>query len=151
MIVTHVDGPSSLGASLGTRLAVNEPESWSGYHGLKAHVEDAFAGDWFVDQQVTGSHRASVHALANRTCDVAAIDVTIWNHVATTEPAAVADLRLIDRTSDWPAPPISLRPNLDIGRRADLETALCAVGPGDIASLDRIVPTDSRLYQAKAI
>ena len=151
VIVTHAAGPSSLAASLGTRLAVNEPESWSGHHGLKAHVAAAFPSDWFTDEQTTGSHRASIEAVADRTCDVAAVDVTVWNHVAATEPTAVADLRIIDRTADWPAPPISLSSNLDAGHRAELESALHAIGPGNIASLDRIVPTDSRPYEAMHI
>ena len=147
VIVTHAAGPPSLGASLRNRLAVNEPESWSGYQGLKSHVEANFPGEWFADQRTTGSHRASIEALAERSCDVASIDVTVWNHLLATEPAAVAGLRIIDRTADWPVPPISLHPNLDAGQRADVKAALCAVGPGDIASLDRIVPTDARPYQ----
>ena len=36
VIVTRADGPSSLRGALDTRLAVNEVESWSGFHGLKA-------------------------------------------------------------------------------------------------------------------
>lgn len=44
VIVTHAAGPPSMGAALETRLAVNELESWSGYLGLTAHVEQAFPG-----------------------------------------------------------------------------------------------------------
>ena len=151
VIIAHADGPPSLAASLGTRLAVNEPGSWSGHHGLKAHVAGAFPGEWFTDDQTTGAHRASIAAVVNRTCDVAAIDVTVWNHIAATEPTAVADLRIIDRTIDWPAPPISLDSNLDPDQRAAIESALRAIGPGVIASLDGIVATDSRPYETMSI
>ena len=143
--------PQSLADALATRLATNEPESWSGHHGLRAHVTAAFPGEWFADEQYTGSHRRSIEAVAERTCDVAAIDVTVWNYLAGTNPAAVADLRVIDRTIDWPAPPISLRSGLDPGLRAKIEPVLHTVKPGDIASLDCIVPTGPRPYQAMKI
>ena len=147
VIVTRVDGPSSLLAALDTRLAVNEIESWSGFLGLKAHVERSFPGTWFREQAVTGSHRASVHAVAHQTCDVAAIDITVWEHVVATEPEAATNLRIIDRTVDWPAPPFSLGSHLDLERRNSLRAALIVIGPSDMPSLDGIVPADSDLYQ----
>ena len=147
VIVSREDGPSSLPAALDTRLAVNEIESWSGFLGLKAHVERSFPGAWFSDQAVTGSHRASIEALANGTCDVASIDVTVWEHAVAEQPVEVADLRVIDRTVDWPAPPFSLGTHLDLGRRKSLRAALLAIGPSDIASLDGVVPVDSGVYQ----
>ena len=130
-----------------TRLAVNEIESWSGFLGLKAHVERSFPGTWFREQAVTGSHRASVHAVAHQTCDVAAIDITVWEHIVATEPEAATNLRIIDRTVDWPAPPFSLGSHLDLERRNSLRAALIVIGPSDMPSLDGIVPADSDLYQ----
>ena len=146
VIVTHETGPPSLAAALETRLAVNELESWSGFLGLKAHVERSFPGRWFADQTVTGSHRASLGALANRTCDVASIDVTVWDHALADRPEELAGLRVIDRTDDWPAPPFSLSSRLESGTRDSLNEALHALGPADIASLDGVVPAGLDLY-----
>lgn len=146
-IVTRADGPASLRAALDTRLAVNEFESWSGFHGLKAHVERSFPGAWFADEMVTGSHRASIQAVADQACDVAAIDVTIWEHVVATEPEAAANLRVIGRTVDWPAPPFSLGTHLEFERRDIVTAALLAVGPSNIPSLDGITPANSDLYR----
>ena len=126
MIVTHESGPQSLGAALETRLAVNEVESWSGFLGLKAHVERSFPGRWFADQTVTGSHRASLGALVDRTCDVASVDVTVWEHALAERPEELAELRVIDRTVDWPAPPFSLGSQLRPRVRKSLRTALLA-------------------------
>ena len=147
VIVTHVAGPASLQASLGTRLAISELESWSSYLGLKSHIENTLPGSWFADQRVTGSHRASIGAVAERSCDVASIDITVWNHVVATEPGVVADLRAIGRTPDWPAPPLTMRANLDPGRRDSLRAALHAIGPSDIPSLDGVVPAGFDIYE----
>ncbi len=147
VIITRVDGPSSLHVALETRLAVNELESWSGFLGLKAHVERSFPGAWFADQAVTGSHRASIQAVADQVCDVAAIDVTIWEHLLATEPAAATDLRVVDRTVDWPAPPFSIASHLDPTVRECLTAALTAVGPADVPLLDGVAPADCDIYR----
>ena len=148
VVITRADGPPSLRAALDTRLAVNEFESWSGFHGLKAHVERSFPGTWFADEMVTGSHRASIQAVADQACDVAAIDVTIWEHVAATEPEAAVSLRVVDRTADWPAPPFSLAAHLELEWRDIIIAALLAIGPTDIPSLDGIAPANSDLYRS---
>jgi len=146
VIVTHETGPPSLAAALDTRLAANELESWSGFLGLQAHVERSFPGRWFADQTVTGSHRASLAAVADRACDVASIDVTVWDHALAERPEELAELRVIDRTVDWPAPPLSLSSKLEPGPRNSLREALHALGPADIASLDGVVPAEVDLY-----
>lgn len=147
VIVTHTTGPPSLGAALETRLAVNEVESWSGFLGLEAHVERLFPGRWFADQTVTGSHRASLGTLVDRACDVASVDVTVWEHALVERPEEVAELRVIDRTNDWPAPPFSLNSKLETGTRDSLRKALHALGPADIASLDGVVPAGLDFYR----
>ncbi|MYC85203.1 MAG: PhnD/SsuA/transferrin family substrate-binding protein [Acidimicrobiia bacterium] len=147
VIVTHASGPPSLAAALDTRLAVNEVESWSGFLGLRAHVERSFPGRWFADQTVTGSHRASLGALVERACDVASVDVTVWDDAWAERPEEVAELRVIDRTVDWPAPPFSLNSKLETGTRRSFTEALHAIGPAEIASLDGVVPTGLDLYQ----
>lgn len=147
VILTHTSGPPSLGAALETRLAVNEVESWSGYVGLKDHVERSFPGRWFPDQTVTGSHRASLRALVNRTCEVASVDVTVWEHTLIEKPEEVEELRVINRTADWPAPPFSLSSRLETGTRDSLREALHALGPTDIAALEGVAPAGFDLYR----
>ena len=78
---------------------------------------------------------------------MAAIDVTVWEHVVATEPAAATNLRVIDRTADWPAPPVSFGPRLERERRHRMKAALLAVGPSDIPFLDGVVAADSDLYR----
>lgn len=147
VIVTRGDGPPSLRAALDATLAVNELESWSGYLGLQAHVERSFPGRWFADHTVTGSHRASLEALVDRTCDVASVDVTVWEHALVEMPEEVAELRVIDRTVDWPAPPFSLGSQLHPEVRRSLTTALLAAGPSDVPLLDGVLPANSEVYR----
>ncbi len=151
VIVTRPNGPSSLHAALETNLAVNELESWSGFLGLRAHVDRSFRDAWFMSETITGSHRASIQAVADRACDVAAIDITIWEHLLATEPGAAANLRVIDRTVDWPAPPFSLGSHLDPAVRETLTTALLAIGPSDIPFLVGIASADADLYRDMAL
>ena len=148
VIVARADGPSSLSAALATRLAVNEVESWSGFLGLKAHVERSFPGAWFADQRVTGSHRASLDALVDRTCDVTSVDITVWEHAEAERPEGIAGLRVIDRTSDWPSPPFSLGSHLDSARRNRLGEALLSIGSSDIPALGGLVPAGLEPYGA---
>ncbi len=147
VMVTRPNGPSSLRAALETRVAVNELESWSGFLGLRAHVDQSFPDAWFATQTITGSHRASIQAVADRACDVAAIDITIWEYLLATEPEAAANLRVIDRTVGWPAPPFSLGSHLDPAVRETLTTALLATGSSDIPSLAGMARADSDLYR----
>lgn len=134
VIIARRDGVGSVEAASAGSIGINEPESWSGHHGLRRDLGDA----WFATGVATGSHRGSIDAVAARHCDVAGIDVTVWDHVAATDPGAVADLRVIGRTSDWPAPPFLVLP-----RAGELRDALVAARP---AGLDRIVAADASRY-----
>lgn len=96
---------------------------------------------------MTGSHRASLGALVDRACDVASVDVTVWKHTLLERPEAVSELRVIDRTADWPAPPFSLSTRLETGTHNRLREALHSLGPADIASLDGVVPAGLDSYQ----
>lgn len=135
VFVARTDGPATIDEALGSTIGVNEPESWSGHHGLRRHLGDR----WFADELATGSHRGSIAAVAAGDCAVAGIDVTIWRHVCATEPEAVADLRVIDQTSDWPAPPFLVR--------RGAESLASAIIEATVDGLHRIVPASAESYR----
>ena len=54
----------------------------------------------------TGSHRASLCAVARSSADVAAIDAVCWALAADFEPEAVAELRVLTATPLRPALPL---------------------------------------------
>ncbi len=71
------------------RLAFNEHRSLSGYLSLKRDLQAAGRGlDMFRELVETGSHRASVIAVAHGDADIAAIDCKSWMIAQRYEPAA---------------------------------------------------------------
>ncbi len=139
VLLARPGGPASLAAAAGARLAVNEAESWSGHHALLAHLAGlGLSIDQFSTVEWTGSHRASVAAVAEGRADMAAIDHTVWEHLGRS-----VELVVIDRTRDWPAPPFTLRR----GASSAARDRLLAIGPGDVAGLDGIEPVDIGHYQ----
>ena len=127
----------------GTTLAINEPESWSGHHALRAHlVSLGLRRPIFERIVVSGSHEASIDALLDGVADCAAIDGTIWA-ARVARDARTAALRVIDRTEEWPAPPISLVGGLDAQlAEATREALLGAAAPG----LAAIAPASNADY-----
>lgn len=103
----------------GLRFAVNTRDSLSGYVALAAALREAgvdLAGIAWVD---TGSHRASVRAVADGQADVAAIDAVCWAFAEKFEGEAVRRLSVLCRTPLRPGLPL-----ITAGSRSDGELAL---------------------------
>lgn len=96
------------------RLACNALGSQSGYACLKA-----LSGWSPPEPLVTGSHRASVMAVAEGRADYAAIDAASWELALAHEPAAL-ELRVVTTTPPTPAPVLIAHTGADIAayRRA---------------------------------
>jgi ABC-type phosphate/phosphonate transport system substrate-binding protein len=139
VIVARTDGPDSLDAALEQRVAINEHASWSGHRALRHHVGDR----WFRRELVSGSHNASIEAVASGAAECAAIDSSIWTDALLRDDSLAAGLRVIDQTIDWPAPPIMLRRSLAPQTRDDLTRALL-----DAADLPGVVSLESATSSA---
>jgi ABC-type phosphate/phosphonate transport system substrate-binding protein len=134
---------SATNALGGSTLAINEPESWSGHHALRAHlVRLGLRQPIFRRIVVTGSHGASIDALLDGSADCAAIDETVWNARVGSDPRT-ATLRVIDRTEPWPAPPLSLVHGLDPRLAASVQHALLDV---TVPGLEAIAPASDADY-----
>lgn len=81
------EGPSLPAEMMGLRAAVNGPDSLSG---CIAPGQDMGLPDLAADALVTGSHRASIRAVADGSADFAAIDCRSWALAKEHEPAARA-------------------------------------------------------------
>lgn len=116
-IVVRNDSPvREWGDLRGARLAVNSRDSQSGYNALIGLVRDRHGGGAFFSEEVeTGSHRASIRAVAAGTADLAAIDAVTWclalDHERAsnglrvlTSTAVVPGLPLITAFNQWKAP-----------------------------------------------
>lgn len=122
------------------RLAVNELGSWSGYRGYSAWLDELGESiDSYRTVVLTGSHRNSTSAVLEGVADVAAVDHTVWDHLVSTG-SSVGGLRVLASTTDWPAPPFSVRPEF----ARELRDALVGLS---VAGLDRIEPTTAAAYE----
>lgn len=120
VIVARADtGMSSLADAVaaGSRLVANEAESWSGYHGLIHELRRRGLGTDLAQRvSFTGAHSHSVAAVAESPGDeptIAAIDHTVWNHLVAAGDPSAGRVVVIDRTDEWPAPPFSIRRDLE--------------------------------------
>lgn len=125
----------------GARLAINAPDSYSGCVSIRNAVAlalptTALSSDstrnifFHPDVVTTGSHRASVAAVASGAADVASIDCTTWAILARHCSAEVAACEVIGATAAAPAPPFVVSKNfaarcprgVEVLRRAITET-----------------------------
>jgi ABC-type phosphate/phosphonate transport system substrate-binding protein len=106
MIVVRADEPGERLADVrGKRFAYNATDSLSGYlvlgEAAKVAGVDAGLREWIE----TGSHRASIRAVAEGKADVAAIDAVCWALALRHEPEASSRLKVIARTPFRPGLP----------------------------------------------
>ena len=128
-------------------LAINQPDSWSGHHALRAHLHRiGLPQAGFGRIVVTGSHEASIDALIDGTADIAAIDDTVWSARISRDPRAAA-LCVIDRTDTWPAPPFSLTDVTDTGLGAAIRDALPGVAVPGLAAIERASDEDYAVFR----
>lgn len=90
----------------GASFAVNDMNSNTGMNLPRYEFAKFAEGKPFFDEVlVTGSHRASMKAVASGLADAAAIDCVTFGLHAVYDPAALADLRILVSTSVSPAIP----------------------------------------------
>jgi len=103
ILVRDDDPATTLAAFAGRRVAINAPLSNTGANLLRAAVANIAApDDFFGSTIVTGSHRASIDAVASGRADIAAIDAVTAAVIARDDPAALHGLRDLARTPRAP-------------------------------------------------
>jgi ABC-type phosphate/phosphonate transport system substrate-binding protein len=124
-----VPAPEGAGAMLpdtlgGLRPAINAPHSLSGAIALSEDLSDPGLA---ARALVTGSHRASVRAVADGLADFAAIDCRSWAMALDHEPAA-RTLTVVGWTARRVGLPFITNRRTPPAMRARLADALCALG-----------------------
>ena len=106
LIVRRTDPAASIAALRGRRAAINGWDSQSGFSALRATVAPFTGGcQFFGEVTVSGSHRASLRAVADGDADVAAVDAVCWALAQRHEPAAFAGLRVLAQSPAAPSLP----------------------------------------------
>jgi ABC-type phosphate/phosphonate transport system substrate-binding protein len=117
-------GPALAAALADLRPAINAPHSLSGTIALS---EDLGEPDLVARALVTGSHRASIRAVAGGSADFAAIDCRSWAMALDHEPAALT-LAVVAWTASRTGLPFITSRRTPPELRARLADALCALG-----------------------
>lgn len=130
----------------GARLVINESESWSGNHALAVHLAaEGKAVRHFRSVFESGSHSASLLAILQDEADCTALDSSVWSLL----PKEMKDrLRVVERTRDWPAPPVSVTRRLDDGERRGAVQTLMATGSD--RAVERFSPIGRSAYDEMA-
>lgn len=129
VIVARADDTREPGALLGERVALNEPNSQSGW--------GALAG-WAASQnltlsgrfRVTGAHRTSAQDVAQNRADIAAIDAVSWRLTLRHDGETAAALRVVAETKPTPSPPLITAKRFDAAQVASAVEA--ALGPSSV-------------------
>ncbi len=106
LVARSDDAGDSLAAFRGHRFAVNSRDSLSGFIALRSAMQAEALAENEVSWIETGAHRESIRAVADGRADLAAIDAVCWALAGRHEAAAVAKLRIINRTPLRPGLPL---------------------------------------------
>jgi phosphonate transport system substrate-binding protein len=114
----------------GRRLAVNEPESHSGYNVVLAELAArGIPPGGFADVVATGSHAGSLDAVRGDAADVAAVDSHLLEALRADDGALDRELEVIERLGPSPSQPLAAGPGLDASQRQAISSALAAQLP----------------------
>jgi ABC-type phosphate/phosphonate transport system substrate-binding protein len=125
-LVTHVDAPfAALESFRGSTVAFNQIDSNSGFNALRQVIAPlARGGRFFGSSLQTGSHIASLHAVAERRADLAAIDCVTMAFVRDEQPALAHAVKQIGWTQASPGLPLIASKAVPADRIAALRSAL---------------------------
>ncbi|MGC8469447.1 MAG: phosphate/phosphite/phosphonate ABC transporter substrate-binding protein [Acetobacteraceae bacterium] len=126
VIVIREDDPARVIADFrGRRAAINGRDSNSGMNLLRALVAPiAGAGRFFAAVRVTGSHLASIAAVASGEADVAGIDCVTYGLVSRHHPARLGGLRVLATSPPCPGLPLITAASRSAAERAAMLAAL---------------------------
>lgn len=120
IVVRSTSAATRLADLRGATFAANSDDSQSGYHAFRVAIRALAANGRFVAQTVmTGSHAASLDAVADGTADAAAIDCVSLALARRNVLPALAKVRVLDWT-----PPTPGLPFITAGTRSDREVEI---------------------------
>lgn len=121
------DGRSSLPDFAGATAAINYVGSHSGWVALAHSLARAGLSEGCLEVGLlTGSHRASLHAVARGVADLAAIDCVTFALLARVEPSLIAKVRVVGESEPAPALPYITAAGQADATRQRLTSALLA-------------------------
>jgi len=125
-VVVRRDHPATDFTGLrGSRLAINEPGSWSGYHALRYQLARLCESPgFFSGVVVSGGHQQSLEWVLRGRAETAAIDSTVMDALIRENHALVHRLRVLSSIGPAPMPPWVVQRRLAPELRRDLRGLL---------------------------
>jgi len=111
VVIARADDPARNVAEFGSRrVAFNSPDSQSGYNSFRTLIAPlSRTGPFFSEVVATGSHAASMRAVANDIADIAAIDCVSYAQICAAEPDLCRSLKVVGMTASAPGLPLITR------------------------------------------
>ena len=145
-VIVRADDPArSLADLAGTRFALNEDASWSGYGApLHAFAEAGLGAP--ARTILTGGHAASIAAVRSGDADAAAIDSHLLDVLRAGDPS-LADVRTVTELGPWPIQPLVAAPGLGPAARERLRAAAFELMPPADTLVERFVAVGDADYE----
>ncbi len=157
LIVPAASSASSYEDLRGKTFAFSDPHSNSGMiapsHVLAQMGEtpDSF----FKSYLFTYAHDRSIHAVADRMVDGAAVDSLIWEYLVLTDPSLRQKTKVIAKSPPFGIPPVVASPHLDPDTREKLKKILLEVHRQEEGreilrgmNIERFIETDDARYDS---
>jgi phosphonate transport system substrate-binding protein len=112
----------------GSRWAVNEPSSWSGYWVVLQRVKE---WGYFREVVEAGFHQRSLRLVEAGEVDAAAIDSQVLAVEMRDDPALARRLRVVETLGPAPSQPVVVRSSLDADVKAAIQAVLLSLR-GDV-------------------
>jgi phosphonate transport system substrate-binding protein len=145
-VIVRADSRAARFADLtGGVWAYNDLCSLSGFLCLQRKLR----GRFFSSLRASGSHLASIAAVAQGGADAAAIDSNALRLAIARDPQIAARIRVLESWGPHPIQPIVARASLPAELRQSITEALLALGPLDGLGLSGCVPVDESHYAAE--
>ena len=152
IIITRQDkGLDSVARLQGKTFAFVDPSSASGHLFPKAGLkgEGVDIDRYFSRVIFSGSHDASILAVANGKVDAAAVADPIFDNAVAKGHVKAEDFRIIWRSQPIPESPMAWRKNLDADTKRKVAAALAEIKGlpwGDRGELNGFAPTNDQAY-----
>ena len=152
LIISKKDkGLASMAALQGKTFAFVDPSSASGHLFPKAGLKgDGVDTDKYFSRVIfSGSHDASIMAVANGKVDAAAVAAPIFQTAVAKGHVKAEDFQIIWRSQPIPESPMAWRKNLDEATKKKVAAALAEIKGlpwGDRGELNGFAPTNDQAY-----
>ncbi|ARU05026.1 phosphonate ABC transporter substrate-binding protein [Comamonas serinivorans] len=152
ILITKKDGGASTLAQLqGKTFAFVDPSSASGHLFPKAGLKsEGIATDTYFSRVIfSGSHDASILAVANGKVDAAAVAEPIFHNAVAKGHVKAEDFRIVWRSQAIPESPMAWRKSLDAATKQKVATALADIKGlpwGDRGELNGFAATTDKAY-----